>query len=384
MDFASEFIEEVRKNRTHLLHLLGRREPGEMESRLKEKLLVHWHELPQAESASLREFSVDSSSAARSLSNGTDLFIVRALMLGSDHSRFKKLEFDAMRGIADSDIASKLERILRDLIEIQIVVENCSKLADDLVLIDGSLYGRYTHLTRQIDVAGREHLPLLLFETMQKLFEACQKRGATVVGISKFSKTRALTNAFIEDLGYPRGASDMPDVEVLYRWKQGEKGFTTPLLLGEYAFRDEARSMREEPERYLRRYFPDLPEGLWEWAAGVIAKVPQAPAIAMIHMIPDIGEQPLRIDIPATCLGMKEKILDVSPSRFTDSTAVDDILKHLLADRGGRDVYNALLYVVDQEVRLNPNVVDTVYRSILGSELEMPIEYDRSTRRFYS
>jgi len=383
MDFTNEFLGEIRRNKTYLLSLLRRRKPNELEAKLRTKLLTHWHDLPQAQSSNFREFSIDSSSATRSLANGTDLFIVRALMLGSDGSRFKKVDFDAMRGITDPDLVLKLERILRDLVEIQIVIENCPESAGDMVLIDGNLYGRYTHLKKQSEVRGMEHLPLLLFEAMQKMFKACSEKGIIVVGVSKFSKTRALSKAFLEELGYPRESLDIPDVEMLYRWRRGEKGFTTPLLLGEYAFRDEALAMRDEPERYLRRYFCDLPKDLWDWGVEVIEKVPLAPAIAMVHMIPETGEQPLRIDVPVNCLGMNDKILDVSRFQFVDSHVVEDVLMQLLADRGGRDVYNALLYVVDQEVRLSASVVDTVYKSILGSELNIPIEYDRSTRRFY-
>ena len=115
----------------------------------------------------------------------------------------------------------------------------------------------------------------------------------------------------------------------------------------------------------------------------MIRKVPLAPAIIMFHIIPETGEQPLRIDVPVNCLGMNDRILDVSPFRFADSHVIEDLISQLIADHGGRDVYNALLYVVDREVRLSPNVVDKVYKSILGSELKIPIEYDRSTRRFY-
>ena len=42
--------------------------------------------------------------------------------------------------------------------------------------------------------------------------------------------------------------SEFMDVELLYRWKHGEEGFTTPLLLGEYAFVNEVRAMYDEPE----------------------------------------------------------------------------------------------------------------------------------------
>ena len=43
------------------------------------------------------EYAVDSSSASRSLVNGVDFFVVRALMLGSDDSQKRKLEFDFIK-----------------------------------------------------------------------------------------------------------------------------------------------------------------------------------------------------------------------------------------------------------------------------------------------
>ena len=383
MNFTSEFIEEIQRNRTYLLSLLEVDNPSKLELKLKKELLNHWHSLPIADSSIFREFSIDSSSAMRSLSRGIDFFIVRALMLGSNGFIKKKMMFDAIPGITDSDVSSKLLRILRDLIEIKIIVENCPNSEGNLVLIDGNLYSRYTHPMEQLNIKGREHLPLQLFEAMQKMFEICREKGIVVVGVSKSSKTRALGNAFLDKLEYSREALDIPDFEMLYRWKREEKGFTTPLILGNYAFREDPRAMWEEPEKYLNRYFRDIPENLREWGIEVIRKVPLAPAIIMFHLIPEIGEQPLRIDVPVNCLGMKDRILDVLSFRFADSYIIEDLISQLIADRGGREVYNALLYVVDKEVRLSSNVVDKVYKSILGSELKIPIEYDRSTRRFY-
>jgi len=383
VNFTSEFIEEIQRNRTYLLSLLEVDNPSKLELKLKKELLNHWHSLPIADSSIFREFSIDSSSAMRSLSRGIDFFIVRALMLGSNGFIKKKMMFDAIPGITDSDVSSKLLRILRDLIEIKIIVENCPNSEGNLVLIDGNLYSRYTHPMEQLNIKGREHLPLQLFEAMQKMFEICREKGIVVVGVSKSSKTRALGNAFLDKLEYSREALDIPDFEMLYRWKREEKGFTTPLILGNYAFREDPRAMWEEPEKYFNRYFRDIPENLREWGVEVIRKVPLAPAIIMFHLIPEIGEQPLRIDVPVNCLGMKDRILDVLSFRFADSYIIEDLISQLIADRGGRDVYNALLYVVDKEVRLSSNVVDNVYKSILGSELKIPIEYDRSTRRFY-
>lgn len=272
-----------------LASLFGDHEPNQIEILLSQHLQSRWNALPEGVPASGCEYSVDSSSASRSLVNGADLFILRALMLGSDGSRNKKMAFESMRGIADADLAARFERVMRDLIEIQITVENMPEQDGDIVLIDGNLYGRYTCIIRQIDIDGWEHLPLLLWDAMQRMFEAAQENGVTVVGVSKFSKTRTLSHALLQDLGHSFEALDIPDVEMIYRWKQGESGFTTPLILGDYGFREGLNAISEALEGYLRRSFRGLPESLRGCGLEVVERVPQAPAFAMFHLVPEVG-----------------------------------------------------------------------------------------------
>jgi len=385
MNFISEFIEVLERRRGEFEPLLiGGKEPSEMEITLRDHLQHHWHDNPIPKTAFDKVFSVDSSSASRTLANGIDLFIVRALMLGSDGTAHKQLKFEMIKGIRDSTIASTFERVLRDLIEIEIVVDNCRELDNSLVMIDGNLYGRFTHLLKQLYLKGWEALPLFLFDAMQRLFELCAESKITLIGVSKFSKTRVFCSAMLTELGVPFTDPDYLDVELLYRWKNDETGYTTPLLLGEYAFVDEVRAMLDEPENYRRRYFGGISRDLYDWGTDVIGKIPLAPAIIMFHFIPSKFEQPLRIDIPANCLGLRDKIMDISPYRFVKPSIVEPVVQQLVEDWGGRDVYNALLYVVDKEVRLGREVVDRVYRSVLGRELDVPIMYDRNTRRFYS
>ena len=384
MNFISKFIEVLERRRGEFEPLLiSSTELSEIEVTLRNQLQHHWHDIPPHKTDFSREFSVDSSSASRTLANGVDLFIVRALMIGSDGTEIKQLKFEMLKGIRDPTIATTFERILRDLIEIEIVVENCEQLNDSLVMIDGNLYGRFTHLLKQLRLKGWEVLPLRLLEVMQNLFDLCYRKNITLIGVSKFSKTRVLCSAMLSELGIPVTDPDFMDVEILYRWKHGEVGFTTPLLLGEYAFLDEVRAMHDEPEGYRKRFFGNIPRDLQDWGTEVIRNVPLAPAIIMFHFIPSKYEQPLRIDIPANCLGLRDKIQDVSPFRFIDPTVVEPVVQQLAVDWGGTDVYNALLYVVDREVRLERAVVDKVYRSVLGRELDVPILYDRSTRRFF-
>jgi hypothetical protein len=386
MNFIDIYVEELDKKRVILMELFGKREPSFLEKTLRELLESHWHPLPHPEKVFEREFAVDSSSASRSINNGLELVIVRALMIGGGKPEAKKMIFEPMRSVQDPYTIRDLERTLRDLVEIEIILDNWDDIDGSIILIDGNLYGRYTHLNKQYDLKNWEYLPLRLFDSMQRIFKICSEKKVTLVGVSKFSRTRVFCNALLSQEAPQSQDPEFLDVELLYKAKTEETGYTTPLLLGTYAFREEVESMSRSPERYFNRYFNKVPKERREWAIDVIRGIPEAPATVMFHIIPEAGEQPLRVDIPANCLGLKHRMgdMDISPFTFLDSDLVKDIVRQLLSDRGGRDVYNALLYVVDKEVKLSPDVVDNVYRSILGREVGVPIEYDRSSRRFYS
>jgi len=316
------------------------------------------------------------------MANGIEFFITRALMLGTGNFSEPILRFEMIKGSTDYSATAEFERIMRDLMEIQIIIENMDNVEDEsIVLIDGNLYGRYTHLLNQINIDNWRDLPLDLIKAMQDLYLICRKRSIMLVGVSKFSKTRVLTAALKRDLGYGVSAPEYLDIELLYRWKLGKTGYTRPLMLGTYAIKNAASITK--PSKYRRDNFTSIkdPERQ-KWATEVIREFPGAPAIVMFHMIPKAYAQPMRIDIPASCLGITSKIMEVNPFDFIEPKMVDPVVSQLVSDFGGRDVYNALLYIVDREVRLGGKAVDTVYKSVLGSELGITLDYDRSSRRF--
>jgi hypothetical protein len=381
LKFIGEFVDELDRKRDQLSRLFGLdekvREDVEL---LGAELERRWRHLPEPKTVYEPEFSVDSSSAYRSLSNGLDFLIVRALMIGTGGYRKPLLRFEAVKGISEYTVASDFERVMRELLEVEIVLDNIGDVPDgSVVLIDGNLYGRYTHALREIGLAGWHHLPLKLLYAMWTLYEECAERGIMVVGVSKFSKTRALTRALLPGSG---ADTRFLDVELLYRRKTGETGYTEPLLLGEYGVDPRVKDMYGSPGRIRKRLFRGVPERLHGFAEDVLEKVPSFPAIVMFHVIPRENAQPMRVDIPASLIGLDKKISDVTPFEFVDWRYADGVSRQVTAAFGGRDVYNALLYIVDKEVRLSAKAVDTVYKSVLGREMGVPIEYDRSTRRF--
>ena len=384
MNYIGEFVDEVRSRRSHFQSILGlTKDRSRLEETLREGILEHWSNLPDRAFCFGREFAVDSSSAMRSLSNGIELFITRSMMIGNDESKMKGVKFEMIKAPPAAMISLNFERMLRDLIEVEAVLNNSDSLKEgDIVLVDGNLYGRLTHLVEELPLENWRHLPLLIFERLQNLFTKCREKKVMLVGVSKFSRTRVLCSALLNEKGINLTDPLFLDTEIINRFRQGVPGLSSPLLLGEYAL-ERAEEMRIDPESYRKRFFRNIPESQVEWAVKTIRGVSEAPAIAMFHMTPAPGEQPLRVDIPASCLGIDAKIMDVRPYKFIDPSIVEPVVKQLLSGYGGREVYNALLWATDHEVRLGDQAVDTIYRQVIGDELGIQVEYDRSSRRFH-
>jgi hypothetical protein len=107
-----------------------------------------------------------------------------------------------------------------------------------------------------------------------------------------------------------------------------------------------------------------------------------APAIGTFYVRLSPGEDVLRVDALASAFGRDDlRLLEFSQALASYTTALP-IVQHLLGGYGGLSVYNAALYVVDQEVRLHAATVDHVYLPVLRRQLGYPVQYDRSTRRF--
>lgn len=381
MKFIGEFVQEIHDNRSNYNQYFGLSAVNEkLETELREELENRWHPLPPSGASYSNEYAVDSSSAVRTLDNGVEFFITRGLMLGTSGEAKKKLRLDMRRGSTDVSASFNYERILRDLIEIQIINENIDSVPENsIILLDGNLHGRYTHLIGAPLGVQLSGLSVDLIDAMQRLYQHCMEQNSIVVGVSKFSKTQNLAIALKRERGYGETATEYLDVEMLYKWKTGETGLTQPILLG---LSEDQKTVYSSRLTQLKNALKGTEKSEYERRNNALEEYAGAPAIVMYHMLAKEHHQPLRVDIPACFLGMNYKIMDSPHQAFLDPELVSDVTQQLASDFGGRDVYNALLYVVDKEVRLSGKVVDTVYKSVLAEELGVPLEYDRSSRRF--
>ena len=231
MNYIGEFVKELRRKHLDLQRLFR---PDQSKSRiedfLREGLDKRWSILPEPVRKFNQEFAVDSSSAYRGLSNGIDIFIVRSVAIGGNGVNQRNVRFEAIKSPPDSLDSSNLERMLRDLTEIEAVLSIYDELKPgDIVMLDGSLYGKLSYLNEELDIAGWQDLPLTIFERLTELFHTCKEKEVTVVGVSKFSRTRALCSALLMERGVNISDPGFLDVVCLSKWRDGQTGHTTPL-----------------------------------------------------------------------------------------------------------------------------------------------------------
>jgi hypothetical protein len=80
-------------------------------------------------------------------------------------------------------------------------------------------------------------------------------------------------------------------------------------------------------------------------------------------------------------VGRAERLGDLEDD-LLEASAVGEILEILAADYGGLEVYNALLYAADREVRLERSMMHEVYVRLIAQRLGVELRLDRSERRF--
>jgi hypothetical protein len=283
-------------------------------------------------------------------------------------------------------------------------------------------------LLYNLAIGGYEDLPIRVLEQYLELFELCQKRDVLLLGIAKSTRSTALGRAILDRSGssmpstyqqadslremeadvqgeassgdsmggYQRqyagsgsGIHGLPsDGELLHRWTKGS-GLTDPLLLGSASFGHASAQMAAKLALRAKRSLGEpsssvIQDRIQERLSPIQERLLAAPAIGTFYVRLSPGDDVLRVDALASTFGRDDlHLLEFAHTLVPYTTALP-IVHHLQGDYGGISVYNAALYVVDQEVRLHAETVDHVYLTILRGQLGHLVQYDRSTRRFIS
>lgn len=355
------------------------------EKSLQELVRQHWHTLPAPRAHARRPaYAVDGSRAVRHLANGAYLFVAQALAVGERNgARVEATDVDVqiLPGATPTPFVERFAELMMHRLEATLAREHARALPEGgVVFLDGALYGQLPQLYRVAnepsDNAAAQFAKDALNQNVDQilsayrdLFRASETRQLWLISIAKTSREATHMRVWWQHRygdTLPK-EQEIADSEALYRWTARAAGFSTPILFGKRAF-------AKQPE------------------AIVFDKVKDAPAIASFFVRLSDFDDALRVDVPAICLGRTEKIGDVEMDaeilldQPADWARVAKLLDILRADYGGLEVYNALLYSVDREVRLRQEMMDEVYFSIIQNSLGADIELrlDRSERRFHS
>jgi hypothetical protein len=367
IDRLSEKLADEQK-RDELRHTLSKDALPHEES-LQRLVKKHWHKLPQIKTEGLRPaFAVDGSRAVRHLANGAYLFVAQALIVGErtgERLEASDVDVQILPGATPTPFVERFAELMMHRLEAALANEYAKTMPKGgVIFLDGALYGQLPQLYPLGEESGtQEDLPGMILEHYRELFAQCTKRKLVLVSIAKTSHEATHTkvwwkHAHKEDLPKEK---ELSDSEALYRWTDRAAGFSTPILFGTRSFSRGSQAV-------------------------LLEQLKTAPAIVSFFVRLAEFDDALRIDVPASCIGRSETIGAVDEEQLIETAEILPILELLQADYGGLEVYNALLYSVDREVRLRQEMMDEVYLSLIQNSLGADVELRlyRSERRFHS
>ena len=438
--FLDLFLHELHEKRDAFRQRLSGEESTPLDGLIKSAFQKEWHELPPSKEEDLRVIAVDSGRATREYGPGTFIYICRASAYTSWGAPKRKITSNAHVIASTREQLNDLVSLRSEHVEHQAALEAIRDTSDvDLLLIDGSLYGRITHVPISFNYPGERALYLRYMQTFIQLLEECRKRKILILGISKDSVARHLTRLLLEDvktkvlkdfekvlspedldqliqfmdteqkqslagirfqreIGLSAGQREIlgdllyelrrprPDFHIITAWAE-TAGYTTPIepYPDVPLFKYESKN----PADYVRRRFVNAyndyehEEDFEKWAIPVMKDTFQLPTFVTVCAKLAHNDTPLRIDVPAFNVGLPTRLSQISASRILKPSPqkVLDILGIVRGEYGGPELYNVYLIRADQEARLPMNDVTTLYEPLVEKELKLSLIPRRRDRR---
>jgi hypothetical protein len=362
-DFLDKLSDAIDARRDDLArHVRSEAAPGE--EALAAFVREHWRPLPRAGGgARWRAYAVDGSISELSLDNGATVIIVQSLCMGDDAYEQSGLDIDILPAATPRSTAARVADLMlqhRELYQACEVVEQIEP--GSVLFLDGALYGRLPQLY-ELPAEYLERyraLPDTVLDNYLTLLQVAHARQVRLVAVSKTSREATHCKLWLDrralDVDVPR---DLSDSEMIHRWTDRRAGVSVPVVLGTRGFTGGSSTLLDRREVSL------------------------SPAIASFFVRLADFDDALRIDVPATQVGSDLTLGGLEGAVLDGGAeAVHATVALLAADYGGLEVYNALLYSVDREVRLKRVTVAEMYLPLIESRLGATLRLDRSARRF--
>lgn len=368
-DFISKLASRVHERRASLAQTLGDGAHPD-EDVLRSLMRSHWHPLPDGLNVGAPRgpaFAIDGSIRRLNLANGAVLFTAQALLIGEGETE-TDVDVEIIRGSVRSGSLERFADLFLQRLEVGLARDCAGWIPEgSVVFLDGALYGQLPQLY-PLTIEGiedplvRERIeryPEEIIGAYVELFDACREHRHFLVSVAKTSREGTHAKLWARADGIGTLPLEVPDSEMIYRWTDERRGFSTPVILGRWGFTRGSRDLIDE---------------------GALANVP---AIVSLFVRLNDYDDAVRVDMPAFCLNDDRCLDDLDGDVVTsDSPHLAGIVQILLDDYGGPDVYNALLYAVDREVRLERRTMNDVYLHLIQRELDLEVRLDRSERRF--
>lgn len=350
--------------------------------------------------------AVDSSYTHMVTSNGGIFYVVRATALSKDEKYHDLVADFDFTSDSSYDAINIIHRKM-EWLEHKAAIKAIKNGFNGFMLIDGSIYGRLSHIPIESGYTNDRSFLLQYFETVIELLELCNRKNLPLIGVSKESRTAFFREFLVkkvfeefkddisidkhvdllslalddkkraleelenlekkEDVGILRDIVEellarRPDFQLILNCAQAA-GYTAPLMVGASArWRRLYKTITKDPEHYVASHFPvsSREKGFVDWAVSILEKITQLPSIVSFHVLPSVNDTPMRIDIPAIYFGLEEKLSDVV---WPEPVEVDthNILRVLATGYCGLDNYNIWLKAVDEEVKLRRDAFENLY-----------------------
>ncbi len=337
--------------------------------------------------------AVDGTSHTVQLSNGAHFILAAAVASGPPPPGQRDrgdLEILPAR-YDDAQAASARDLLMRSL-EAFVASEAAGALVQEglapeaVLWVDGSLYADLSHMAGapgQVRWGGGVERAGTLLRTTAALLHLAERQGLWLIGIGKTQRAGFLADAL-------SGMTPPP--------RRGSAGRTSD--------RQSQAAPGGDGERLGDGELLAVAPAGWSWplvldgtrfpllSSAAAEALKDCPAIVSSYLRPHPADLPLRVDVPASAVGLDDRLFSGPgqasrpwPAWVPDPDAVRPVIETALAAYGGVRAYNAPLYAVDRLVRLSRREVELRYLPICARVAGLPLDalsVDRGRRRFIS
>lgn len=407
--------------------------------KIYEKFYEIWFNLPIIKKSHKKIFAIDSSDGIIETRDSIIIHICRGYALSNSGTFFRDLKVNIFYSPRKATNLQYFRSIFREYIE-HLLAMRCldNSEEDTIVMLDGSIYGRMSHIPMDTGINNFQSFMLNYIDTFYEMLSKSRKKGIPIIGISKDSKSQVLKhvllskelrkrldsenvpenirnkileiwydlqkntresinklNALKRRFSIPTSIEDIfnealvkrPDVQIISRLASGT-GYTKPIVLTiPYPVLDPILGAitKNRIREYINHNFSnsiiEKPEHFYGKAINTLTKIMKYPSIVTFYIVLSEGDIPIRVDVPGWYLGLeKEAVYIFGFEELPMMEKIIELISILYNLYAGKKHYNVLMEEVDNKVKFHRKDIN-LYEKILSDKFNILIEHTRDVRR---